>query len=185
MSFEENLFDELKDDKALNKWFKKRLNPDKKKMSVSCINNYKKGFAHYLTYIRNNFYGLENVTPTQLADEARHESKDGDIAEYDKMLHDYLNDFFVYLVKKYKPKTVMNYMYGVFNFYHYVGVQFDRTDYVLSNVNPDKRNIYFLEASEIRKAMKEADLRARAMILSQVSSGITKVDLLKLTVGQF
>lgn len=185
MRFEDKIFEELQDDDSLTFWIESRFE-DEAKLSTSCINNYKKGFAHYLIYIRNNFKDMENATAENLIKRAEHEQdvRNGVSARH-KQTTKYLNGFFLYAQKKYKPKTVMNYMYGVFDFYRINEIRINQKQYSIKKVKADKRNIHFLSAEEIRKGMKYADDRARAMILTQVSSGITKVDLIALTVGKF
>ena len=185
MSFENDLFEELQEDESLTFWIKSRL-IDGVKLSNSCINNYKKGFAHYLIYIRNNFKGMENVTAENLIVSAEHEqdSRNG-VSERHKKTSKYLNGFFTYAQNKYKPKTVMNYMYGIFDFYRINGIRINQKEYTIKNVKADKRNIHLLKVEEIQLGMKNSDDRSRAMILTQVSSGITKVDLIALTVGSF
>jgi integrase len=182
------LFNELKSDKAVNKWIIERIS-DKKveqgQIAKSSVENYKRGFAYYINHLRTNFDGLENVTGEMLIIEAKDELNSNDMYGFDETLDTYLSKFFDFLVDTYKPKTVNNYMQGVKDFYYANKININSKKYTIQSKYPDEKNVYNLSKDEILKCFESLSLRDKCICLVQVSSGMGRDEVVRLTVSNF
>ncbi|MDA0525146.1 hypothetical protein [Methanococcoides alaskense] len=182
------LFNELKSDKAVNKWVKERIS-DKKveqgQIAKSSVENYKRGFAYYINHLRTNFDGLEDVTGEMLIMEAKDELISNTMYGFDETLDTYLSEFFDFLIDNYRPKTVNNYMQGVKDFYYTNKITINSKKYTIQSKYPDEKNVYNLSKDEILKCFENLSLRDKCICLVQTSSGMGRDEVVRLTVSTF
>ena len=129
------------------------------------------------------FCDFTGLTPIQLLEEAESEITNGTLMRQRK-IKGYLITFRSMLKERgLAPKTIGNIMTGVNSFYRF-------NDIDLPNLNnrkqfspkPLKKNMLWIEKSDIQAILEHAGVRDRAIILIMVSSGLSQVDVLDLRI---
>jgi integrase len=149
---------------------------------LSGIDASKSTFDNYAHAMRR-YTDFTGMTPLQLLEEAEFEITNGTLMRQRK-IKGYLIGFRS-MVKDQglAPKTISNLMTGANSFYRF-------NDIDLPNLNnrkqfspkPLKKNMLWIEKSDIQAILEHAGVRDRAIILIMVSSGLSQVDVLDLRI---
>lgn len=174
--------DEIQNDRAYQHWMDKFLSK-----APSTKRNADKAISIYLYYLRNEYD--YHFIPEELIDNARKENK-SDLQAYEKTLPKYLNGFIRYLDDDGYSYGSQSQIIGfVKAFYRSNEIFFDESSYRPKKPDPNapqSDNKFFLKKKHIRKCLNAVNyLFLRAMVYTALSSGLSKVDLYKLTVGQY
>ena len=149
---------------------------------LSGIDASKSTFDNYAHAMRR-YTDFTGMTPLQLLEEAESEITGGVLMRQRK-IKGYLIGFRSMVKDKgLAPKTISNLMTGAKSFYRF-------NDIDLPNLNnrkqfspkPLKKNMLWIEKSDIQAILEHAGVRDRAIILIMVSSGLSQVDVLDLRI---
>ena len=149
---------------------------------LSGIDASKSTFDNYAHAMRR-YTDFTGMTPLQLLEEAESEITNGVLMRQRK-IKGYLIGFRSMAKDKgLAPKTISNLMTGANSFYRF-------NDIDLPNLNnrkqfspkPLKKNMLWIEKTDIQAILEHAGVRDRAIILIMVSSGLSQVDVLDLRI---
>lgn len=140
--------------------------------------NYLRGTQLYTDFTRK--------TPEELLEEAEAEIKNG-ILMRKRNIRKHLLEFREMLkAQKIAPKTLHNHMTAVKSFYKSFDIDLPKLNARKQyQALPTEKNDLRLEKEDIQRALKYANVRSRAIILTMASSGLSQSDVLDLTVGDF
>ena len=143
----------------------------------------KNTILQYETRIRS-YCNFTEKTATELVDEAVEEQDNG-VKYSDRKVNKYLKDFIDKFTKEGKSENTIKAFYDTIKaLYHVNDIELQKIEFTF---NKDVEN-HFEELptkEHIRKAVKYCNLRDKAIILLQFSSGLGPAEVRNLTYGQF
>ena len=152
------------------------------KKNLNNIDN-KNTIIQYETRIRS-YCNFTEKTVTELVDEAVEEQDNG-VKYSDRKVNKYLKDFIDKFTKEIKSENTIKSFYDTIKaLYHVNDIELQKIEFTF---NKDVEN-HFEELptkEHIRKAVKYCNLRDKAIILLQFSSGLGGAEVRNLTYGQF
>jgi len=143
----------------------------------------KNTIIQYETRIRS-YCNFTEKTITELVDEAVEEQDKG-VKYSDRKVNKYLQDYIDKLTKKSKSEnTIKAYYETIKALYHDNDIELQKIEFTF---NKDVQNPFeeLPTKEHIRKALKYCNLRDKAIILLQFSSGLGGAEVRNLTYGQF
>jgi len=157
-------------------------------MSEKLFNNFVRernlspGSVRVYRHALNKYMEFNNMNLAELIDEADHEEEQG-IRWKRRTLKHRLIDFRNYLIDYgYAKETISTMMKRVTTFYHHYEIEIHH----LPRVNIQSTvEIRLPTLQELQLAVESSDPLMKALTLFLCSSGLSKVDALKLTVGDF
>ena len=181
----------VKDDIRVKDWFRRI------RASESARASYTKGMEYFMEFVREKELGIGN-TPKEFLDYAKERYRtdaldwkdeiEGIIAEFEEWLSEKPKVFtkggYKDLDIKLAPKTIHNYIAAVRSFLNAFNIEVPRAK---GRKKPKSlvENNHRLTKEIVREALKYADVRAKAIILTMLSGGLGDSELLNLRVGDF
>jgi integrase len=146
----------------------------------------------YLTALRH-YIAYTNLTPTQMVEEALEEEKLGLIMP-ERAIFTYLPEFREYLKgvsnqntgQPLAFSTISNYVNKIRTFYSYFEIQTPSQPKNANKMNIAQKNNLKRPSKElIQRVLDEANHRDRAIMLTELSSGMSTAEIISLTLEQF
>lgn len=162
--------DDLRKEPAVLKWFK-RINP-----KPHTETNYLLSIKIFCEWL--------NKTPTEIIAEADYEAVNIPLMK-NRGIEDRLLDFKAFLRSKdLSPKSISSYFGAILSFYkhHHVDIPALPRE---GRVEPLKVNRHFLKKDEIAEALNVCDVFERAIMLTELSSGLSAEEVSELKIKQF
>lgn len=139
------------------------------------IRSYKRKFVIYCQ--------VTGLTPSQLIEEAENE-EDTVRRIRKRKVKKHLQDLQDHLIgKNYSPKKIVDTITTIRGFYKHFEIQIPKRNY--SYNSPDLKEEEVPTKEEIKLAMENSSLRHSVLIIFMCTSGITLVDVLKLTIKDY
>lgn len=181
----------VKDDVRVKDWFRRI------RASESARASYTKGMEYFMEFVREKELGIGN-TPKEFLEYAKDRYRtdaldwkdeiEGIIAEFEEWLSEKPKIFtkgdYEDLDIKLAPKTIHNYIAAIRSFLNAFNIEVPRSK---GKRKPKTlvENNHRLTKEDVREALKYADVRAKAIILTMLSGGLGDSELLNLKVGDF
>lgn len=181
----------VKDDIRVKDWFRRI------RASESARASYTKGMEYFMEFVREKELGIGS-TPKEFLEYAKERYRtdaldwkdeiEGIIAEFEEWLSEKPKVFtkgdYEGIGIKLAPKTIHNYISAIKSFLGAFNIEVPRAK---GRKKPKTlvENNHRLTKEKVREALKYADVRAKAIILTMLSGGLGDSELLNLRVGDF